>query len=400
MYGRVPGVGHLAAILLAVGAVAPSPATAQVAPGTGARGADESGRLVIVGGALDDDNEAVWDAVVAGRDGEGPLCVLPTAGARPEQSMASAVSRFAEEVGEAGVEGVLVTEDRPEAADDPAVVDRIGRCSGFWFTGGDQSRIVDVFLPEGRPTAAYRTLQRRHAEGAVVAGSSAGAAMMPGRMIAGGGSEAALAHGVRGEEEGEGVWVRRGMEFHAGPIIDQHFLARGRVGRLVVATLAGEGGGIGLGIDENTALVVDGGQARVVGRSGVLLVDARRADREGAVHGGKGVVLWLLGPGDVLDLATLEHREAPGRAALAADGGSVQAPDDPFARWAFLELLAGLAASSDDRVEVPADGYRLTLRKGPAFRAVAAGEGTLEDAPDVPGGLSAGPFLLDVEPAG
>ncbi|MEJ2204672.1 MAG: Type 1 glutamine amidotransferase-like domain-containing protein [Gemmatimonadota bacterium] len=112
-----------------------------------------------------------------------------------------------------------------------------------------------MFLPGGDTTAAYQTLWRRWQEGAVVAGSSAGAAMMSRIMIAGGSSAEAVTHGVAPDGEGEGVVIRSGMGFLPHAIVDQHFLARGRIGRLLVAVLATDSLPLGLGIDENTALV-------------------------------------------------------------------------------------------------------------------------------------------------
>ncbi len=362
--------------------------------------AEPAGRLVIVGGALDRGNAGVYRAVLEARQGDGPFCVLPTASGVPEESMASAVAAFTEH-GADSVDGVFITTDNPDAARDPAIAERLSRCSGFWFVGGVQSRVVDVFLPGGARTPAYDAVMERFRAGAVVSGSSAGAAIMSPTMIAGGSSAGALAEGVvteEGEEEdAEGVLVEPGMGFHEGAVYDQHFLARGRIGRLLVATLAGVGDGVGFGIDENTALVVDGPEAWVVGASGVVLVDARDAERSPTGHGGTGLRLYLVGDGDRIDLETLEVVPAGDKPVLVPVDAEVAAPDDPFARWAFLHLLHDLGTSEASSVDVAAEGYVLSVQEGPEFQARAHAEPGVENTPR---GLSAGPFVVSLMPEG
>lgn len=358
----------------------------------------EEGRLVIVGGALDRGNEGVYRAVLEARQGEGPFCVLPTASGVPEESMASAVTAFTEH-GADSVDGVFITTDNPDAARDPAIAERLSRCSGFWFVGGVQSRVVEVFLPGGAMTPAYDAVMARFREGAVVSGSSAGAAIMSPTMIAGGSSAGALAGGVVTDEvedeDIEGVLIEPGMGFHEGAVYDQHFLARGRIGRLLVATLAGVGDGVGFGIDENTALVVDGTEAWVVGASGVVLVDAREAERSAAGNGGTGLRLYLVGDGDRIDLGTLEVVPAADKPVLMPVDADVAVPEDPFARWAFLHLLHDLGTSEASSVDMAAEGYVLSVSEGPAFQARAHPEPGVEGTPR---GLSAGPFVVSLVP--
>jgi len=381
----------LCAALAACGSGTPVPGGADESPGP----AVGAGRLVIVGGALDADNAEVYEAIVDGRDGDGPLCVLPTASGVPESSMASAVATLRSYVGDAAAVGIFLTEDSAGAAADPDVVRGIEGCSGYFFTGGDQSRVIDTFLPAGDTTPAFRALARRWREGAVVSGSSAGAAMMSAVMIASGSSGGAVRHGVVSREEDDGVWIRRGLGLFDRAILDQHFLARGRVGRLIVAVLATSSLPIGLGIDENTALVVDGDAARVVGASGVVLLDARSARVEGG-RWGKGVSLTLAGSGDTLDLLTFEVTRGSGKVPLAVSGGALDVPADPFERWAFLHLLSRLAATGTPETAFHLDGGELTVREGNGFSAArASGLGVQGE----PAGLSAGPFVVDLLPA-
>lgn len=389
-----------AALTLALGLAGGADAAAQANPA-----ARVPGRLVIVGGALARENAEVYRAIVEGRSGDGPFCIIPTASAEPAASTASAVEAFGAYAGGVAVAGIPLDTSDPSKADDPAVAADIGRCSGFFFVGGVQSRVLDVFLPQGRETEAYRALMRRWREGAVVSGSSAGAAMMSRVMISGGSSAGALARGVSAgtpagataEEGDSGVTIEPGMGFYRDALMDQHFLTRGRIGRLVVAVLATDSVPIGFGIDENTALVIDGDHARVMGASGMVILDGRRARRSSQTRG-TGIRLTLVGTGDAVDLRTLEASAGAGKLPVPVTGAAVKPPEDPFARFAFLHLLRDLAASPDTEATFHLGTATLTIREAPGFAAtMRAAEGGVDG---VPLGFSAGPFQVDLLPGG
>jgi cyanophycinase len=151
-----------------------------------------------------------------------------------------------------------------EQASDPAVLDALEKATGVFFTGGDQMRITNLL----GGTSADRVLHRRHEEGLILGGTSAGAAMMSGTMIVEGLSEATPRVG--------NVKTGPGMEFLRGTIIDQHFGQRGRSGRLLSA-LAQYPHQLGIGIDEDTALVVQGEGFEVIGCGAVTVLDAGEA---------------------------------------------------------------------------------------------------------------------------
>jgi cyanophycinase len=318
----------------------------------------------------------------------------------------------------AEVTGLWITTENPEAASDSALVARITDCSGYWFVGGVQSRVMQVFRPASGDTPGYGALMRRWRDGAVVAGSSAGAAMMSSRSIGSGAPAAALEFGVTrdanddGEEDGEGVWVLPGMDFVPWAIVGQHHLARGRWGRLVVAVLEEEDR-LGLGIDENTALVYDAdGVAEVVGASGVLMFDVTGAVPGELPRTATGIRVEFLGAGDRVDVRTLEvTRRTVGKAAppppaagsatseRPSDGDDVAPPTidaiaaDPFARWALLHLLHAFAAGAVEEVVLDGGARTLTLRRGDGFAGWAGAESGVQGTP---AGLSAGPLILDI----
>ena len=102
--------------------------------------------------------------------------------------------------------------------------------------------------------------------------------MMSQPMILGGTSIEAVVHGVTDDPERPGLLMGTGLGFFPFGMVDQHFIKRGRLGRLVVA-MAGAGVRRGFGIDENTALLVEGAAARVCGEYGVMVIDIGPAQR-------------------------------------------------------------------------------------------------------------------------
>jgi cyanophycinase len=353
----------------------------------------EDGRLVIIGGALQSGNTSVYQAVLDGRWGAGPLCVLPTASGTPTSSMDGYVAAFNALGGTGTAQGILLTVDNGYKAGSEEMAARLKRCSGFFFTGGSQSRIMEVFLPDGEPTPAFAALWERFKAGAVVSGSSAGAAIMTDPMIAGGSSPGALAEGIR-TAAGGGVWLREGMGFLKDGVVDQHFLARGRWARLLVGVLGSDTDSLGFGIDENTALVVEGDSAWVAGESGVVFLDARVAFRKPGEFGGSGVRFHLLGRGDVVDLLTGAVRREPTKTLLPQAGAPFGSPNaDLFAPWTLLHVLSELGSAPDSRLTFRQEGHFLEFRKEPSFEARAwdglGPQGT-------PLGLSLGPFVLSV----
>jgi hypothetical protein len=199
------------------------------------------------------------------------------------------------------------------------------------------------------------------------------------------------------------------MDFVPWAIIGQHHLARGRWGRLVVASL--EENAIGVGIDENTALVVDGDTGVVIGASSVLVVDPRGATRLEAPRTATGIRLELLGTDDRLNVrsgAVMRARQARSRPAYPTEAGlgdgepsTIEALSaDPFGRWSFLRLVHAFAASEIAAASLDGGTRVLELRPSDGFQGLAPeGSGTVADA-GTPSGLSAGPLLLDIRVPG
>jgi cyanophycinase len=162
-----------------------------------------------------------------------------------------------------------------------AFLDQLARATGIFFSGGDQVRAMDVL--QDRPL--LEKVRARHRAGVVFGGTSAGTALMSKIMITGNGDFTTI--------DAAKVETREGLGLIPGVIVDQHFLERRRENRLFALVLA-HPEELGVGIDEDAALLVeDGRHAEVVGGP-VMIVDGR--ERAGSL------VLTLLQPGARYDL--------------------------------------------------------------------------------------------------
>jgi cyanophycinase len=160
-----------------------------------------------------------------------------------------------------GAEDVRVVDtQKPEDADNPDYLEAIEQATGIFFTGGEQARIISCLKDTKLDTAMHK----RYSEGAIIGGTSAGAAMMPDMMIIEGDSETHPRVDV--------VAMGPGMGFLPGIVIDQHFAQRGRLGRLVAALLL-QPAVLGFGIDENTAILVSADEFEVIGQGAVTVID-------------------------------------------------------------------------------------------------------------------------------
>jgi cyanophycinase len=221
--------------------------------------AAEIPRLLIVGGAEDRTGPCrVLSAFICRAGGNAArVVVIPAASELPEAVGEEYRTVFLR-LGAASVD-ILDLRARDEAKHD-AGLQLIDGASAVFFTGGDQARIVSLL--GGTPIDTL--LHRRVEQGMLLGGTSAGAAVMSGTMIMDGESLS-----VRSDS----VSVGAGMEFLHGAIVDQHFGQRGRIQRLL-AVVAQFPHNIGIGIDEDTALFVQGHRAMVIGSGSVTVIDA------------------------------------------------------------------------------------------------------------------------------
>lgn len=274
-------MGAVLAVVLALAGCAAAPAGP-------AKAGPSRGSLLIIGGGLEDDNAAIFGRFLE-LAGPGRIGVIPTASGDADAG-AVTVQRLRRFGPSRDIVVIPLTKYDAGRADEAQIAALIRSCTGLWFTGGDQSRITAVFRPGPRggtrDTEAYRATLDVLARGGVIAGTSAGAAVMSDPMITGGTSADALASGATWTDqprEGQGVGLAPGLGYFPFGLTDQHFLERGRLGRLVVA-LRATGVKTGFGVSENAALEVDlsSGEARAWGEHAVTVVSPAGA---GVVNG-------------------------------------------------------------------------------------------------------------------
>jgi cyanophycinase len=231
------------------------------------------GRLVVVGGGeMPAGVRAKALELAGGKDAR--VLVIAQASERKDAAAESAAAWKA--AGATSVESL-------DLADAKAAVAQVKRASLVWMGGGDQNRLMKALEKTGVPEA----IRERHREGAVVGGTSAGAAVMSKVMITGEAELDRIEAGATKTSEGLGLWE--------GVIVDQHFVKRSRMNRLISAVLD-KPELVGVGIDEETAAVVGPGGFEVMGKGSVVVVDARNAKRDDS-GGATDVTLHVLKAG-------------------------------------------------------------------------------------------------------
>jgi cyanophycinase len=218
------------------------------------------GRLLLIGGAEDKIGGRLllrqFVELAGGEDAR--IAVLTTASSVPAFVGQRYLALF-RSLGAGGVAEVNV-QTRPEAGR-PEVLELIDGCTGVFITGGDQLKLISVL--GGTPLGAH--IRARYDDGMAVAGTSAGASVA---------SEHMLAYGESGIPPRKAMMqFAPGLGLISGVVVDQHFGARSRAGRLMTA-VSHNPRILGIGLDEDTAIEIDPhGLITVLGRGSVMVVD-------------------------------------------------------------------------------------------------------------------------------
>jgi len=263
-----------------------------------------------IGGAEDKEpgSDILERFVALAGEAQARIAIIPTASEEAEEAGKRYVKVF-QKLGAAEADWLRV-ETREDANAEPAL-ELLRNATGIFITGGDQARLVALVTG----TLVMECIRQRNAEGIVVAGTSAGASivsahlMSGGTVLAGDSSDAAARKGM--------VELVAGFGLLQDVIVDQHFSQRGRMGRLL-AVFAANPGLLGIGLDEDTAVLIDrDGMLEVLGSNMVTIVDGRDAtsdyyEREvGEVLTVVRSSLNVLGPGRRFDLNTRQPVDFP-----------------------------------------------------------------------------------------
>jgi cyanophycinase len=260
-------------LLVSLALLVPSLGAQEVGPARGS--------LVVVGGAMRDPAISRRFVELAG-GAQARIIVVPTAGGREAYADSSCGLGSWREMGVASVT-CLHTADRA-VADSEEFVRPIREATAVWFNGGRQWHIADSFLGTRAEDEFRKVLER----GGVIGGSSAGATIQGSYL-------------VRGDTSGNTIMMgdhEVGFGYLKNTAIDQHVLRRNRQFDLIEVIQA-HPELLGIGIDENTAIVVEGDQLEIIGASVVLIYDNTKT------VGADGRFYFLF-PGDRFNLATRE----------------------------------------------------------------------------------------------
>lgn len=219
---------------------------------------EQRGFIIPIGGAEGRGRKSViltrFVELCGGEDAR--IMVIPTASLRNETG-----PEYKELFESMGANSMCVPVDSRDDCFEDETLRILQAATGIFITGGNQLRLSTIL--GGTPVA--RGIRQLHSRGVHIAGTSAGAAIVPEHMIAGGRS------GSSPRESG--VELAPGLGLTNRVIIDQHFNQRQRMGRLLAA-LSFNPFACGLGIDENTAgFIGPDGSMEVVGRGTITVVD-------------------------------------------------------------------------------------------------------------------------------
>jgi cyanophycinase len=265
--------------------------------GNGLHRTSARGTLIIIGGHEEKDGDALILRAVAEHVGGGKLLVATLASEEPE-AMFRDYRRCFTRLGVKRVEHLDVS-DRETLLRKPPL-QLLEGASVIFFTGGGQLRITTHF----GGTQLCERIQQFYQEGGTIAGTSAGASVMSDTMLVSGDGE--TSHRI-----GSNLLMAPGLGYFKDVIIDQHFAERGRIGRLLGA-VAQNPRLLGIGLDENTAIIVEQEKRfKVLGAGAAYVVDGRgvtctniteeERDRTLSIF---NVRLHLLSQGDGFDLLT------------------------------------------------------------------------------------------------
>ncbi|HUQ19555.1 MAG TPA: cyanophycinase [Gemmatimonadaceae bacterium] len=230
------------------------------------------GTLFIVGGGSQAPELVQQFVDLAGGKGKARIAVLPMASSDGDAGGREKADDFRK----LGAEAFVLNLKRSDA-DADSVVRQLSTATGVWFGGGDQARITAAL----NGSAALRVIHQRFNEGAVLGGTSAGAAIMSDSMLTGNqyfnGNRTPVDSAVWNRVARNAIEIVPGLGFLHNAIVDQHFIRRQRNNRLLSVVLE-RPSFLAVGIDEGTVLKVNpDGKWTILGASAVVVFDARGA---------------------------------------------------------------------------------------------------------------------------
>jgi cyanophycinase len=255
-------------------------------------GLTKLGKLFIIGGG-EKTIPLMQDLIkTAGISPNEYVIVLPMSSEVPD----SAVIWTREDFATAGFHNVTGFNFLENIPPDPDKIDSLKNARLIFISGGDQNKFMKI-VQKG---PIYEAIHYAFKNGATIAGTSAGAAVMSKKMITGNSLKYPEYTGKYPSIEPENIEIKEGLGLIDKLIVDQHFIKRQRMNRLIAVSLE-HPEEVCVGIDESTAIVVAGNSFRVTGENQVIVLSNKNKSRQvkDNLLGGKNLMLDILLPGEL-----------------------------------------------------------------------------------------------------
>ncbi|MEP7377159.1 MAG: cyanophycinase [Chitinophagaceae bacterium] len=221
------------------------------------------GKLFIIGGGDRPPSLLKSLLATAAMDKKDYVVVLPMSSAEPDTSY----FYFKADLGPFCRNAIVNFNFTKEKVNNKSWLDSLEKAKLIFITGGDQDRFMNAVLN----TPVYDAIHKAYANGATIAGTSAGAAVMSKYMITGNELTDTVYHATFRKLENENIEIKPGLSLLTNAVIDQHFIVRSRYNRLLSA-LAKYPLLTCIGIDEATAIIVHQNKIKVSGQSQVVVM--------------------------------------------------------------------------------------------------------------------------------
>ena len=229
---------------------------------TAQKTASPQGKLFVIGGG--NRSPALMRSLVttAGLEANDYVAVLPMSSSSPDTSY----YYFKEDMKSVCANAVVNFNFTTEKINNRSWLDSLEKAKLVFITGGDQSRFMKVVLN----TPVHKAIHKAYANGSTIAGTSAGAAVMCRYMITGNELTDTVYNATFEKIWSNNIEIKEGLGLTLA-IIDQHFIVRSRYNRLLSA-LANYPSHYCIGIDETTAIIIQGNKVKVTGESQVIVL--------------------------------------------------------------------------------------------------------------------------------
>jgi cyanophycinase len=228
-------------------------------------------------------------------DKGGYTVILPMSSSEPDTSAWYAKKQFAD----LSISNVTYFNFKKGETPSKEWIDSLKNARLIYVSGGDQNKFMNVV----NNTPIYDAMHYAYKNGATIAGTSAGAAIMSKKMITGNEHKHPEYTGEFRTIESENIEIKEGMGFTDKIIVDQHFVWRMRMNRLISVAIENPEA-TAVGIDESTAIYVKDGKFKVYGESQVIVIDNSKKSKKvrKGLLGASDMMLHVLLPGDELPL--------------------------------------------------------------------------------------------------